>query len=275
MSKPSNPLANFFASRAGAHLGRMQYEAPKKPALPSVIQELLNLPLEHFKAQALRDAEKAITGTPLTNVAFVLDKSGSMKHGKEVTIEGFNSQVDVVRKGAKDAGKTQFTEVHFGDEVEIRRVAAGVESMTKLDNESYSPDGSTALYDALGDTIAALLQTAGINEAATATLVTLFTDGGENCSWRYAPHELSELIKRLEATGRWTFALVGPRNSVTALADLLAVSKSNVRGYDPASVQERAGAFAAMASASTSYMSMRSVGATQVMGLYAGQDDQV
>jgi len=226
---------------------------------------------EEMRTQAAADA----SATPLTNVAFVLDKSGSMQNGIGTTIEGFNEQVRVVREGAAGAGETTFTDVQFSTQVEVRRVASSLEKLVPLTEETYRPDGMTALHDALGDTIAALLQTRRIEAPRTATLVTVFTDGEENSSRRYSAEVLSELIKRLEATGRWTFALVGPHGGVTALAEMLSVKPANVAAYNPASVEERHVAFARTARASASYMSMRKAGVTQAAGLYADGDGDV
>ena len=47
------------------------------------------------------------------------------------------------------------------------------------------------------------------------------------------------MVRRLEATGRWTFALVGPQQTVSGLADMLAVKACNVAGYDETSIAEK------------------------------------
>ena len=238
--------------------------------LPASIRAVLARPVSWFRESAAQ-AGTATAGEPLTNVAFVLDCSGSMETGKEATIEGFNTQVDVVRRGAALAGPTTFTDVRFATTVEVRRVAASLDHLTPLSDDTYRPDGYTALYDAVGDTVAALLETARIDEPTTGTLVTVFTDGEENHSRRYTAPLLRALIERLEATGRWTFALVGPRDTVGTLADMLAVDQTNVAGFDPASVADRCAAFTQVAQASAAYMSVRASGKTAAKNLYAGK----
>lgn len=258
----------FFTGAHPLVRGFMDQRKPSRAVeLPQEIQAVLAKPIEFY--QELAKQRPLPTDKQLTHVAFILDKSGSMELGKATTIEGFNEQVKVVKEGAKEAGEVTFTEVFFSTTVEVGRVAGDVHDVPKLTDASYRPEGMTALYDSLGDTIAALLKAPHIDSPATATLVTLFTDGGENSSVRYSAQTLSELVKRLEATGRWTFALVGPRDGVNHLADLLAVKKSNTAGYDPTSIEGRTQVFASMASASNTYMSMRSMGATQVADLYA------
>lgn len=255
-----SPLNMFFGQRAEEFL--------HKGGIAPEIQALLDKPLSWFEEDALR------TATPgeslLTQVGFVLDKSSSMNTGKSVTIEGFNTQLDLVREGAKTAGETLMTLAQFSTTVELSHVCVAVDKVPALTNESYLPSGYTALFDGIGDTLAALLRQPRIDSPACATLFTIFTDGEENMSRRYSGAVLQALIQRLEATKRWTFALVGPKNGVKALADILSVARSNVTGFDPTSVDSRKGVMGMVGAASSTYMSMRSSGMTQVMGLYDG-----
>jgi hypothetical protein len=84
----------------------------------------------------------------------------------------------------------------------------------------------------------------------------------------YSAAIVRELVQKLEATGRWTFALVGPRQGVAALARLLAIDPSNTTGFNPASELDRVDTQMRMARASASYMTSRSSGRTQISGLY-------
>lgn len=236
--------------------------------LPEVLRAVLARPVSFY--ENLAKEAVASDAAPLTNVVFLLDRSGSMHSAREATIAGYNKQVDVVREGAAAVGETTFTSVQFNDRVTLGQVAAPVSSISKLTMETYNPDGGTALFDAFGDALEALLKTPRMDSPNTATLLTLFTDGQEMDSRRYSAAILSQLVERLQATGRWSFALIGPSNGVMSLADLLKVSRGNVKGYNPHSVQERAAVFDVMAAASTNYFSSRSLGATAVGNLYAG-----
>jgi len=237
--------------------------------LPANIKALLELPVEHFRKQALN---KSTSAAPLTNVAFILDESSSMSHGKEATVEGFNEQVKVVKDGAEQAGNTTFTDVRFSSEVRLVSLAGNIHSLKPLRYEDYKTDGCTALYDAIGATISALLNTPGIDDANTATLVTAFTDGEENKSRIFNSATLKAIIERLEATGRWTFALVGPLKAVTGLAGALSVNVANIAGFDVSSIADKRNAFSKVSSATASYMAMRSSGITQSYSLYNDQD---
>ena len=254
-----NPLVQLFNKRN--HLPELAGSS-----VPEVITAMLAKPVSYFKENCC-DADDG--QAPLTHVAFVLDDSGSMAYGKEATVEGFNSQVLVVKEGAKLAGETTFTDVRFNSAVSLRTVAGNIDNIQELTSSTYMPSGGTALYDALGETIAALLVTKGINLPKTAILVTAFTDGDENASRVYSVAMVKALIERLEATGRWTFALVGPAQSVTGLAGQLSVKLDNIAGYDVTSIAGKHEAFGKAAGASASYMSMRSMGVTASASLYS------
>jgi hypothetical protein len=239
------------------------------PFIPAEVQVLLSKPVSHYQEiQSEAPSGKA----PLTNIALILDCSGSMSHGKEATIEGFNSQVDVIRAGAAEAGATTYTDVQFSTEVNIRSVAVDLDNLVPLNAETYQPKGNTALLDAIGSTIAALLETQSINSPDTATLVTTFTDGQENASRIYSPATIKAMVERLEATGRWTFALIGPQRTVSELADSLAFKRKNVAGYDETSIDDKRMAFRKMASANEKVMYQRKEGIKQFADLYEGDD---
>lgn len=259
-----NPVSEFFKRHP-----ILQQEALATHALPAHVQALLAKPVSYFK----ENGSNGKTAEPaLTHIAFVLDESTSMQDGKEATVEGFNAQVAVIRDGAKQAGATTFTDVRFSTQVRLRSVAGSLESLQPLTYANYNPEGWTALHDAIGATIAALLNTTGIDNPNTATLVTVFTDGDENQSKVYDGATLRALIERLEATGRWTFALVGPLQSVTGLAELLSVNRANIAGFNVADVGDKRKAFSKVASASAAYMGLRSMGTTQSNCLYNDTD---
>jgi len=234
-------------------------------ALPKVILDVLAKPLSWFQEDALR---KNPDEPMLTQVGFILDKSGSMETGKSITVEGFNTQLARVLEGAASVGETLMTFTQFSDTVSVAYSGVPVEKIEPLTMLTYRPNGYTALYDGIGDTLASLLSQPRTSSPSCATLITIFTDGEENASVRYSAAVVRDLIQRLEATGRWTFALVGPKTGVKSLAALLAVADSNITGFEPASLESRSLVMGAMAKASSSYMASRAQGASQVRGLY-------
>lgn len=260
-NNPLGAIPSFFTRRTEAQ-GMMP------ASLPPAVQELLEKPLSWFEELGAMEAPK---GTPLvTHVAFALDKSSSMSQGKRLTIEGFNSQLKQVQEGAAQVGQTYMTVAQFSTNVELGQVAVPVDQVVPLNEQTYQPAGWTALYDAIGETLAALLALPDIHQPNCATLVNIFTDGEENQSRTYSAAVLRQMIERLEKTKRWTFALVAPKNGVASLAQILSVDKTNIAGFDPGSLESRKGIMGAMSLASSSYMCARANGMTQVQSLYAG-----
>lgn len=250
---------------AARWMEQRRQELTEKP-LPPCILRILHTPMEVFKETKPRPLP--VGADPMTHVAFVLDRSGSMEHGKRATIEGFNAQIAAVRQGAEAVGRTRMTLVDFSTTASIRCAAQDLSILEPLTEQNYVPGGYTALYDAIGLTLEALLLQPGIDYPSTATLVTIFTDGEENSSRAYSAAVLRDLVQKLEATGRWTFALVGPRNGVASLAELLGIDRSNITGFNPESLAERNQVMGSMRMASMSYMCARASGHTQVYNLY-------
>lgn len=264
---PRVPLNRIIDSRAKKPVFESSGESV---VISPLVLELLERSVDSFKPTETATFNPA---SALTHVAFILDSSGSMNHGKEATIEGFNAQLQVVKQGAELAGRTLFTEVHFDNEVKTRTWVEDLsvqadEALLAMTAESYQPRGGTALYDALGSTIARLLATPEISAPSTAVLVTLFTDGHENASQAYDAGVLKKLVERLEATQRWTFALVGPQNTISGLAELLSVKRKNITGFDVHSVSDKRKAFEKTSVASAKYMALRAQGATSCDELY-------
>ncbi len=241
------------------------------PFIPAAIQKLLSKPVSFYQENP---SDPSVGKQPLTNIALILDCSGSMAHGKDATIEGFNAQVDVIRAGAVGAGTTTYTDVQFSSTVNLRSVAGDLGNLLPLDSETYVPNGNTALLDAIGSTVAALLQTPDVNSPDTAMLVTTFTDGEENASRIYTTEMINGIVQRLEATGRWTFALVGPEQTVSGMAEMLAVNERNVAGYDESSVTDKRLAFSRVATANEKVMYSRKLGAKKFDGLFDEAESQ-
>lgn len=237
------------------------------PFIPNAVHDLLTKPASYYKNQPVEDSQTE----PLTNVAFVLDRSGSMARGIESTIEGYNEQIRAVQVGAKGIGQTSYTSVQFASTVDIGCVAGSVDNITYLTEETYQPDGNTALLDAIGATIAALLETPHIQSAKTANLITVFTDGEENASRIYTAQLIRGLIERLEATDHWTFALVGPLSSVRGLADSLAIQQGNTLGYDESSATAKRSAFSRAAAATGVVFSRKLDGFTKTNNLFGSR----
>lgn len=211
-----------------------------------------------------------MTGTPFkrTYLCFLLDSSGSMLKARHQTIEGYNEQVAIVQDNAEDAGDTSITLFTFSYRPYCVYSQQPLETLAYLDTQSYNPTGGTALYDALGDALAQLEAAPGIDDADTAVLVAVFTDGEDTCSRCHTANDIKARIQALEATGRWTFTFIGPKDKLAEASDILALDPSNMVGFEPDSAESRQQVIGALSNATASYLQSRAEGRTQVYGLY-------
>ena len=161
------------------------------------------------------------------NVAFVLDMSGSMGGIRSAAVEGANQYILDLQKD-KEANTTRLTFVCFDTEYEV-----WFENEPILDvqfvGDRYQPRGGTALYDAIGTTIARM-DAAGHSDEKH--LVVILTDGQENASREHSAVSLSALIKAYEARGNWTFVYLGANDAnVAATAGTIGVQEGNAAFY--------------------------------------------
>ena len=221
---------------------------------------------------ASKPKTKKATAAPAvgkTFVGIVLDRSGSMSYGQDVTMRGFNEQLQTIQDAAKNlSSDTRVSFVVFNDGTQVLFDGVKPEEVSALNTENYRPSGSTALFDAVDDCIKLIENQPGAKEKDSAVLMLVFTDGEENASRRMTGEQLGTRIKSLEDTGRWTFTLLGPSNHVKDMAAVMNMKKGNIQGYDVNDLSARAGATATLCASTTSYFASRSVGATQVRNFY-------
>lgn len=143
------------------------------------------------------------TNLPSLVVAFVLDESGSMVHATSQTIAGVNQYVQSLKEQNKDK-KVLFSLTKFSSEVTVLHTAEYIEDIPGIDGK-YSPNGSTALFDAVGETIT---ETAKRVSNGTPVLVVVMTDGQENASLKYSHAAIKSLIEEKKSKN-WSFVFLG------------------------------------------------------------------
>lgn len=143
--------------------------------------------------------------TPSTIICFILDKSGSMQSVKDETIDGFNSWLGDMQAKTPDALMT-FT--LFDTVVEVRQVAKPVGDVDMLVESSYVPDGGTALYDAIAQSIKQTRDQTLHMSPTPRTLCVISTDGGENSSKEWTADGIRSLVAEQEADN-WEFVFLG------------------------------------------------------------------
>ncbi|NLY81614.1 MAG: hypothetical protein GX078_02380, partial [Clostridiales bacterium] len=118
--------------------------------------------------------------TGITEIVYILDRSGSMSGLEKDTIGGFNS---MIQRQKEIEGQVFITTVLFDDDYELLHNRIPLQEIIPLTDKEYYVRGSTALLDALGITITRMIQQKRVtpaNERADKVLFIITTDGYEN-----------------------------------------------------------------------------------------------
>jgi uncharacterized protein YegL len=143
----------------------------------------------------------------------ILDRSSSMSSVRDVTISGFNENLQSLQSNKPDNDvEEKVCLVTFAYDVRCDVWKKPSDSVEALNTKSYVPDGGTALYDAIGTTVTRLNDEIRdeIKSQDANVIVTIFTDGDENSSKEWKDYtKVSKLRAELEATRMWTFTFIG------------------------------------------------------------------
>ena len=161
--------------------------------------------------------------TNLTEMIFILDRSGSMESLTEETIGGFNS---LVAKQQAASGETEVTTILFDDQYEVLHDHVPIRKVVRLTENEYYARGCTALLDAIGLTIdrvgTRLAQKP--EEARPGKVITaITTDGYENASSHYSKSQIREMIRRQTDVYKWQFMFLGANMDAVSEADSLGI----------------------------------------------------
>lgn len=126
-------------------------------------------------------------------IVFVIDESGSMGSLQSDVIGGFNRLID---EQADVDGAAEVTLITFANTVKVVLDNVDIEEVEHLTNQNYRPSGGTAMEDAIGTALTKVLR-----EAPEKAIINIFTDGYENASREFQPHQVRELVKQAEAKG--------------------------------------------------------------------------
>ena len=188
-----------------------------------------------------------------SEIAFVLDRSGSMKSCQQAAIEGFNQ---FLADQQKTDGLAKLTLVLFDDEYLVPISSIPVEEVVSLTDDTYQPQGCTALLDAIGQTIDDVGQhLAGLAEKDRPgqVIVAILTDGLENASQRFTWKEIAGKIKNQTDTYKWVFLFLGANQDAIATAANLSIAANNAANY----VADAAGSKAGQAAFSRKMSALR------------------
>ncbi len=211
---------------------------------------------------------------PVTHVALILDRSGSMGSIRKEAVGAFNEQLKAIQDSEADGNETYVTLVTFSsiiDKPHYWDVAA--QKVPPLTEDNYKPDGGTALLDAMASTIKRLQDLEDADDENTSFLVCTITDGEENSSQEYSRFKgggkrVGALIEELETTQRWTFTYLCANVDPTKLRDTLSLKTGNVASFVSDS-RGTIGASVMHSASTTSYLKGRSKGLTATPTFYS------
>lgn len=145
----------------------------------------------------------------LTEIVFILDRSGSMSGLERDTIGGFNSMIE---KQKRQKGEALISTVLFDNVSEVLHGRIRLQDIAPLTEDDYTVRGCTALLDAIGGAIhhiGNVHKYARPEDVPEHTLFVITTDGMENASRRYSSEKVKQMIERQKSKYGWEFLFLG------------------------------------------------------------------
>ncbi|MCR5155308.1 MAG: VWA domain-containing protein [Butyrivibrio sp.] len=170
-------------------------------------------------------------GKRLTEIVYILDRSGSMGGLEADTIGGFNSMME---KQKKTGEKALVSTVLFDDECEVIHDRIPIEKIEKMTDKQYYVRGCTALLDAVGGAIhhiGNVHKYAREEDRPEKTIFIITTDGMENASSRYSREKVQKMVKKQQKKYGWEFIFIGANIDAYAEAQKFGIRKDRAVNY--------------------------------------------
>lgn len=167
----------------------------------------------------------------LTEIIFILDRSGSMHHLESDTIGGYNSFLDQQKA---EEGEARVTTVLFDDRYEILHDYVDIMDVQPITKKEYFARGSTALLDAVGKTIKEVEHRQNFTaEDATPekTMVVIITDGMENSSREYSLDTVKKMVTAQQEKHGWEFIFLSANIDAVKTAGGFGISAERAVNY--------------------------------------------
>ena len=167
----------------------------------------------------------------LTELVFILDKSGSMSGLEEDTIGGFNA---MIARQQKEPGDAVVTTVLFDDEYELLHDRINIAGIKPITDKEYYVGGCTALLDAVGRTIHKIgnaQKFTGDEQRASRVLFVITTDGMENASSEYSYDKIKSMIEHQKAKYNWEFIFLGANIDAVSTAAKFGIRADRAANY--------------------------------------------
>jgi len=167
----------------------------------------------------------------LTEIVFILDRSGSMSGLEADTIGGFNSMIE---KQKKADGVALVSTILFDNQSEVIHDRIDVKDIKQMTDKEYSVRGCTALLDAIGGAIhhiGNIHKYARPEDVPEHTMFIITTDGMENASHRYDSEKVKQMIERQKSKYGWEFLFLGANIDAVETARHFGISEDRAVNY--------------------------------------------
>ncbi|MBP7279352.1 MAG: VWA domain-containing protein [Sedimentibacter sp.] len=168
----------------------------------------------------------------LTELVFILDRSGSMSGLESDTIGGYNAMLE---KQKKEQGDAVITTVLFDDRYELLHDRINLRGIEPITEKEYYVRGSTALLDAVGRTISKIgnvQKHTAEDERAESVMFVITTDGMENASREYSYEKVRRMIEHQKSKYGWEFIFLGANIDAVDTAECFGIGQDRAVNYN-------------------------------------------
>ncbi len=167
----------------------------------------------------------------ITEIVFILDRSGSMAGFEADTVGGFNATVE---KQRRQEGKAYVSTVLFDNESEVIHDRVEIGDIKPMTERDYQVGGCTALLDAVGGAIrhiGNIHKYARKEDVPDHTIFVITTDGMENASRNYSKREVKKLIKNQTEKYGWEFIFLAANIDAVQAAENIGIRAERAVNY--------------------------------------------
>lgn len=168
----------------------------------------------------------------LTELVFILDRSGSMGGLEGDTIGGYNA---LLEKQKQEPGEAVITTVLFDDKYELLHDRINLRGVHPVTEKEYSVRGTTALLDAIGKTINKIgnaQKRTTEDERAEHVMVVITTDGMENASREFGYERVRQMVEHQKSKYGWEFLFLGANIDAVATAERYGISEDRATNFN-------------------------------------------
>lgn len=168
----------------------------------------------------------------LTEIVFILDKSGSMSGLEKDTIGGFNS---LIEKQKKEDGEALISTVLFSSYSEVITDRVPLDQIRPMTSDDYYVGGCTALLDAMGGAVHHIRNVHKYireEDRPEKTLFIIMTDGQENSSRMYTYRKVKDMISKAQEELNWEFLFLGANMDAISAAESFGIHEDHAVRFE-------------------------------------------